>query len=59
VRILILLFCALPALAQTRAVVLVRVLREKLTVRFGNPDHAPELIEIGFRHLRYGAACCR
>jgi hypothetical protein len=33
---------------------LLRALREKLTARFGNPDHAPELIEIGFRRLRYG-----
>jgi hypothetical protein len=29
-------------------------LRAELTRRFGPPDHAPELMEIGFRHLRYG-----
>jgi hypothetical protein len=29
-------------------------LRAKLTSRFGSPDHAPELMEIGFRRLRYG-----
>jgi hypothetical protein len=33
---------------------LLQALRRKLTDRFGNPDHAPELMEIGFRHLRYG-----
>jgi hypothetical protein len=33
---------------------LLRALRVKLTARFGNPDHAPELMEIGFRRLRYG-----
>jgi hypothetical protein len=29
-------------------------IRAELTQRFGPPDHAPELMEIGFRHLRYG-----
>ena len=29
-------------------------LRRKLTARFGAPDHAPELMEIGFRRVRYG-----
>jgi hypothetical protein len=29
-------------------------LRAKLIGRFGNPGHAPELMEIGFRRLRYG-----
>ncbi|MDQ6708418.1 MAG: hypothetical protein M3Z85_20865 [Acidobacteriota bacterium] len=29
-------------------------LQAKLIERFGSPDHAPELIEIGFRRLRYG-----
>lgn len=33
---------------------LLAALRAKLTGRFGNPDHAPELIEIGFLRLRYG-----
>ena len=29
-------------------------LRAVLTRRFGAPDHAPQLMEIGFRRLRYG-----
>jgi hypothetical protein len=33
---------------------LLRTLREKLTARFRAPDHSPELMEIGFRRLRYG-----
>ncbi len=33
---------------------LLRALREKLTARFGNSDHSPELVEVGFRRLRYG-----
>jgi len=33
---------------------LLKALRQKLTVRFGPPDHAPELMEIGFRRLHFG-----
>lgn len=33
---------------------LLRTVRAKLVTRFGAPDHEPELMEIGFRHLRYG-----
>jgi hypothetical protein len=29
-------------------------MRQKLTARFGAPAHEPEMMEIGFRHLRYG-----
>jgi hypothetical protein len=31
-----------------------RDLRQRLTARFGTPSHEPEMMEIGFRHLRYG-----
>src|SRR5450631_42022 len=33
---------------------LLPALRRALTARFGAPTHEPELMEIGFRHLRYG-----
>ena len=33
---------------------LLPALRRTLTARFGAPSHEPELMEIGFRHLRYG-----
>ena len=33
---------------------LLPALQRALTARFGRPTHQPELIEIGFRHLRYG-----
>jgi hypothetical protein len=33
---------------------LLRVLRAKLIARFGPPQHAPALTELGFRPLRYG-----
>jgi hypothetical protein len=31
-----------------------RDLRQRLTARFGTPTQEPEMMEIGFRHLRYG-----
>ena len=34
--------------------IVLRELRQKLTVRFGASTHQPEMMEIGFRHLRYG-----
>ena len=33
---------------------LLPALQRTLTARFGAPTHEPELMEIGFRHLRYG-----
>jgi hypothetical protein len=33
---------------------LLPALQRTLTARFGPPTHEPELMEIGFRHLRYG-----
>jgi hypothetical protein len=33
---------------------LLPVLQRTLTARFGAPTHEPELMEIGFRHVRYG-----
>ena len=33
---------------------LLPALQRALTARFGAPTHEPELMEIGFRHLRYG-----
>ena len=33
---------------------LLPALQRTLTARFGAPSHQPELMEIGFRHLRYG-----
>ena len=33
---------------------LLPALQRALTARFGAPAHEPELMEIGFRHLRYG-----
>jgi hypothetical protein len=33
---------------------LLAALRARMIARYGPPDHAPEMMEIGFRHLRYG-----
>ncbi|MDR3698000.1 MAG: hypothetical protein P4L56_00110 [Candidatus Sulfopaludibacter sp.] len=33
---------------------LLAALRSRLTARLGAPGHAPEMMEIGFRHLRFG-----
>ena len=33
---------------------LLPALQRKLTARFGAPTHEPEMMEIGFRHVRYG-----
>ena len=38
---------------ETTAVTL-RALRQRLTARFGAPSHEPEMMEIGFRHLKFG-----
>jgi len=40
--------------SQENTARLLPALQRLLTARFGAPTHEPELMEIGFRHLRYG-----